>query len=169
MQCDIDPCDLAGSDILFISDIAGLEVYQCASWALGPSHGGIISATQITGGKDSVFGRLSLADNQAGKTNYYKTFWKNAGADWGPVRAEVVMNSSSQFARESVALALGTSTDDMTNKPNDSSFLRTTETVNSVVTGGNIPIWIRQIVTAGGPTAERGQDIQVQILLTSAE
>jgi len=169
MQCDLDACDLSGFDIVFGSDITGLVIYQCANWTLGGSHGGAKGTTRIFDGKNTIFQRVSVSDNQNGAINYYKTFWHNVGDNWENVRVEVTTNSSSQFSRESVAIAVGTSSDNMTDKPNDSTFGTLTPVFDEVATGSDIPIWIRQTITAGGATAERGQDIQVQIMLVSAE
>jgi len=169
MQCDVDPCDVTGCDIVFGSDITGLVIYQCQNWALDENHGGTIGETRIFDGKDQVFGRLSLEDNQAGVVYYYKTFWKNTGETWPDAYAQVTTNASAMFARESVTVCLGTPNDDMNNKPNDEEFGLLTDYVTAVETDGDIPVWIRQEVTAGGSTAARGQDIAVQIMLVAVE
>jgi hypothetical protein len=57
----------------------------------------------------------------------------------------------------------------MTNKPNDADFSNISGVIESINPEGSIPIWIRQSITAGGTTAERGQNISISIMLTSVE
>lgn len=170
MQSDISPSDTSQSDITFASDLTGLMVYQCDHWEQDASHGGAISDVRIFDGYNSVFPRTSLADNIAGATYYYKTFWKNVSTDpWTPFRAEVTINSSSTFARETTTVCLGDATDNMSNKPNDASFGNYTETIDTVEPGDSVPVWIRQVITAGGANPARVQEVEVQITLVAVE
>jgi hypothetical protein len=170
MQSDIDPCDLSPCDLVFGGEITGLIIKRCSNWEQGPTHGGAMGNVRIFDGHDEIFTRTSLEDNQNGVTNYFKTFWQNIGDNtWPRLRAIVTINASSQFARESVAVALGDETDNMTNKPNDSGFSNQTAIIDEIEPGEAIPIWIRQRITAGGENAERGQNVQVQIMLMEAE
>ena len=170
MQCDLGSCDLSPCDLILGGDITGLSIFQCANWARGSSHGGGIGTTRIFDGEDQIFQRTSLEDNQNGAVYYYKTFWKNIGVEgWPKLKVEVTVDASSQFARESVAIAIGTTSDDMTNKPNDTDFSNVSEDIDSIDPEGSIPLWIRQTITPGGTTAERGQNISISIMLTSVE
>ena len=170
MQSDIDPCDLSPCDLSLGGEITGLIIRRCSNWEQGPMHGGAMGDVRIFDGHDEIFTRVSLLDNQLGATYHYKTFWVNIGDNiWPQLRAEVILNSSSQFARESVAVALGDDTDDMTNKPNDADFGYQTAIVEETEPGGAIPIWIRQRISPGGQNPERGQNIQVQIMLVKVE
>lgn len=168
MLPDLDISDINLPDIFLSGELAGLEIYRCAVWDVGDTHGGIISDVQITDGKDAVFQRVSREDNRNGVTNYYKTFWKNgSGSSWPDVRAVVEVNATISFPRESVSIAIGTAGDDMSNKPNDSAFGMMSDTVSSLSSGDAIPVWIRQVISGspGGEMPDRGQDVQISIVL----
>lgn len=165
MLPDFDSSDISAPDIVFSSDFAGLEIYQCENWTIGPAHGGNISSIQIFDGEGVIFPRVTRVQNQEGMKQYVKTFWKNTGTDsWDSIAPVIVQDASLTFPRESITLAIGAASDTMLNKPNDSEFSYQPSAVN-VVPGESISVWIRQIITPGGSNAELYSDVPCVIQL----
>lgn len=166
---DIDIPDVSVPDYILGGELAGLEIYQCEHWGLDEYHGGVISSTRIYDGKDAIFGRVTKEQNESGVTHYYKTHWKNGSGDsWPDVVAIVSVNASGSFPRESVSVSIGTASDDMSDKPNDSTFSYMSAKVSGLAPGDAISLWIRQIVSGGDTNAERGQDVTISIILQEA-
>ncbi len=166
MRCDVDPCDTSPSDIPVFAEFAGLKWYQCENWDFGPSHGGGPSAVAINGGKDSIFPRVTRAENTDGVKRYRKVFGKNVGvSDWNEFYVNVIQNANQSFSRDHTAIVKGTLTDDMFDKPNDAAFSSTQAGLFTCAVGDYFALWIRQELYAGGTNPQRGQDIVIQIEL----
>lgn len=123
----------------------------------------MISETVVT----TVFDYINDAENQAGATDYRKGFIKNFGTVSTGVcntRPSLVIPNA-LVDRLSVKIALGTPTDDMTNKPLDAAFssVLTTE----IEPGASIPVWLKRTILAGG--AEPGSYLGIQLILTVSE
>jgi len=166
MRFDIDPLDTAGYDLPVFAEFTGLKWYQCTNWDFGPSHGGGVSATVITGGKDSIFPRVTRTQNEDGVKRYRKVFGRNVGSsNWDEFNVIVTKNASATFSRDRTAIAPGTLTDDMFDKPNDDAFSESIAGPFTAAVNDYFALWIRQELYAGGTNPKRGQDIQIQIEL----
>ncbi len=165
MLPDLEVPDLSYPDIILSSDFSGLEIYQCENWTYDSLHGGNIGTSQIYDGENSIFPRTSRIQNVEGYKQYRKTFWVNAGTEtWENIAPVVTQNATAQFPRETVTVAIGTATDSMTNKPNDSVFSGQPAGV-TIEPGQSIAVWIRQIITPGGVAAEIYSNVTCTIQL----
>jgi len=164
MKLDIEPLDTALFDIVTFAEFTGLKWYQCTNWAFGPSHGGVISATAITGGEDAVFPRVTRTENTNGVKRYRKIFGKNVGYEnWAEFYVDIIQNANSSFSRDHTAIAAGTADDDMSTKPADLSFSTLRAGPFSCDVGGSFGVWLRQELYAGWSNPKRGQNITVSI------
>lgn len=75
-----------------------LKIFQCATWAEGASHGGDISAVEITSGlANNIFDDISDAERVAGDIDYRKIYVKNTNADtWAAVRLWISLFTESE-------------------------------------------------------------------------
>jgi len=165
MRCDIDPCDVSPVDLQVFADFTGLKWFQCENWDFGTDHGGGYSTVVINGGQDAIFPRVTRAQNADGVKRYRKVFGKNVGqSDWNEFYINIIKNANQSFARDHTAIAKGTLTDDMFDKPNDAAFSSRAGPYTCQV-GEYFALWIRQELYAGGTNPQRGQGIIIQIEL----
>ncbi|HWQ65969.1 MAG TPA: hypothetical protein VN372_03755 [Methanospirillum sp.] len=126
-------------------------------------HGGAISDTIV----ETIFDFISDAENQAGSTDYRKGFIKNFGetpTGICNIRPGLVMPNA-LVDRLGVTIALGTASDDMTTKPDDSAFSSVLNT--EISPGSSIPVWLKRTILAGG--SEPGSYLGIQLVLTVSE
>ena len=166
MRLDIDPLDTSPFDTPVFAEFTGLKWYQCVTWDIGVDHGGGPSDVVITGGKDSIFPRVTRIQNEDGVKRYRKIFGRNVGSsNWDEFYVNIIQNASLTFTRDRTAIAPGTLTDDMFDKPNDIDFSETQAGPYTCMTGDYFALWIRQELYAGGTNPQRGENIQIQIQL----
>jgi len=127
----------------------GLQLLKCANWAEGPTHGGIVTEYTV----DVMWDYVSEYENINGASDYRKAFIKNFGetSTGECVIRPVITAPNALTGRINVILASGTASDNMTNKPPDSSF---GNSLSMTINPGEIkPIWLKRTVTAGGSPA----------------
>lgn len=157
---DITPFNIV---IVGTASYSGLQLLQCVNWAEGPAHGGEITETPA----DTIFDYISNSENQNGMTDYRKAFIKNFGnvsTEICNIRPSLVLPPA-LITRLGISIALGTTTDDMTDKPSDGAFgvvLNTT-----IAAGESVPVWLKRIVVAGGVSP--GSYLGIQLVLTVSE
>ena len=127
----------------------GLQLLKCANWAEGPTHGGIVTEYTV----DVMWDYVSEYENINGASDYRKAFIKNFGetSTGECVIRPVITAPNALTGRINVILASGTASDNMTNKPPDSSF---GNSLSMTINPGEIkPIWLKRTITAGGSPA----------------
>lgn len=128
---------------------AGLQALKCANWAEGPTHGGIATEYSV----DVMWDYVSEYENINGASDYRKAFIKNFGktSTGACVIRPVITAPNDLIGRINVILALGTASDNMTNKPADGSFGNSLSL--TIDAGETKPIWLKRTITAGGSPA----------------
>lgn len=144
---------------------ANIKWYQCAIWTEGDTHGGDISAVEITSGADqNIFDDVNDTERAAGDIDYRKIYIKNLNVDtWNAVKTWF----SAVPDNTTVAMALGTTVDVeaevKTGGTAPLTYVTPTSKVHTdVLTVGNLiqdaykAIWIKRTVVAGaaGETAD---------------
>jgi hypothetical protein len=128
---------------------AGLQALKCANWAEGPTHGGIATEYCV----DVMWDYVSEYENINGASDYRKVFIKNFGetSTGACVIRPVIEAPNDLVGRLNVKIAVGTSSDNMTNKPADASF--GSSIIADLDPNEVIPIWLHRSITAGGSPA----------------
>jgi len=142
----------------------GLQLLKCANWAEGPNHGGI--STEYT--VDVMWDYISEYENINGTSDYRKVFIKNFGetSTGECVIRPVITAPNTLTGRINVVLASGTASDNMTNKPPDSSF---GNSLSMTINPGEIkPIWLKRTVTAGGSPARSYLGIRFDLTVSES-
>lgn len=150
---------------IIISDsysYAGLQLLKCANWAEGPTHGGI--ATEYT--VDVMWDYVSEYENINGASDYRKAFIKNFGdASTGScVIRPVIVAPNELVGRINVILAVGTSSDNMVNKPADNLFGASLSL--TIDPGQIVPVWLKRTIIAGGSPAKSYLGIQFYMVVS---
>jgi len=140
-----------------------LQFLKCANWAEGPSHGGIETVNAV----DICWDYISEYENVNGATDYRKGFIRNYGE---LSTGECVIRPSfvapnALVGRLNVTIALGTTSDSMSNRPSDNSF--GAGLITTIDPGISIPIWIKRVITAGG--SDPGSYLGIKFVLTVSE
>lgn len=141
----------------------GLKLLKCANWAEGPTHGGVITDTEV----DVCWDYISEYENVNGASDYRKCFIKNFGTtDTGEcvIRPSFIAPND-LTGRLSAIIAIGTATDTMSNKPSDGVFGASINT--EIAAGASISVWLKRTITAGGSTP--GSYLGVQFVMTVSE
>lgn len=141
----------------------GLQALKCANWAEGPTHGGI--ATEYT--VDVMWDYVSEYENINGASDYRKVFVKNFGevSTGSFILTPVIEAPNDLVGRLNVKIAIGTSSDNMTNKPADTNFGSSLTTV--IDSNAVLPIWLKRSITAGGSPAS--SYLGIKFYLTASE
>lgn len=141
----------------------GLQLLKCANWAEGPNHGGIVTEYTV----DSMWDYISEYENINGASDYRKGFVKNFGEDstGSFILTPVIEAPNDLVGRLNVKIAIGTSSDNMTNKPVDTNFGSSLTTV--IDSNAVLPIWLKRSITAGGSPAS--SYLGIKFYLTASE
>ncbi len=151
-------------DVILSSDITGIKWYQCQNWTYDINHGGNISGSEIVNGENAVFDWVSRAENIAGLIDYRKVFVRNeSDQDYPSIKVMISQNSSSIFNRCFTAVALGTVSDTLSNRPADAYFNEDFVGPYEFAVGEIIPIWIRRNLNAGGEGASYAHAVPTSI------
>lgn len=135
---------------------SNLKLYQCTVWAEGASHGGAITATEITSSGDQIiFDDVTDAQRQSGVTEYRKVYFKNLNADTVSIKAWI--NQPYSATNETISVALAVSTSDVqTDAAAYTYYTPTAITDGTVLDCGALAqnaskgVWIKRVVSAGG-------------------
>jgi len=142
----------------------GLQLLKCANWAEGPTHGGIVTEYTV----DVMWDYVSEYENINGASDYRKAFIKNFGetSTGECVIRPVITAPNALTGRINVILASGTASDNMTNKPPDSSF---GNSLSMTINPGEIkPIWLKRTITAGGSPASSYLGIRFNLTVSES-
>ncbi len=137
-------------------DPASIKCYQCATWAEGLTHGGAISATEITSGVDqNVFDDVTNAERVAGDTEYRKIYIKNENADtWEGVKLWISTQTPATNSIVSIVAGIGADTqadaDDYVYVSPDSKVHADVITVGNLVQNASASVWIKRVISAAG-------------------
>ena len=138
-------------------DSALIKFYQCATWAEGASHGGDISATEITTGVDqNIFDDVSNAERVSGDTEYRKIYIKNTNADtWNAVKAWI--DAFTPATNDEITIKLGTNAGVQSEEGVAAGYVSPdSKSHGDVLSVGNLAqdayqsVWIKRIVSAAG-------------------
>ncbi len=138
-------------------DPAQVKIYQCSVWAEGGTHGGDISATEITSGADqNIFDDVTNAQRVAGVTEYRKIFVKNLNAaTWNAVKLWI--DTFTPATNDEIYIKLGTNTGVQSVEgvavgyvSPDSKTHADVLSIGSLDQNAYQAIWIKRVVTAGG-------------------
>ena len=139
----------------------GLKLLKCANWVEGPSHGGIETTNEV----DICWDYISEYENINGSSDYRKCFINNYGdVSTGECNIRpsfIVPNGLS--GRLNAVIALGTTTDNMSNRPADGSFGAALTT--TIAPGESVAVWIKRTITSGGT----GSFLGVQFVMSVTE
>lgn len=142
MRFDVDSFDTSQWDLLVDSDSGGLKVFRCVNWDETPLHGGSVSEYEV----DALFDTITADQNRNGYTDYRKVFFFASESDIIGKTYRVVLNAPNAIiTRISLSMAIGTASDTMSDKPDDSSFGDSIQTDVSFL--NYVPVWIKRTIT----------------------
>jgi hypothetical protein len=134
---------------------ANMKLYQCATWAEGASHGGDISATEITTTDQAIFDDVTDAQRISGVTEYRKVYFKNANADTISIKCWI--STAYTATNETITIALAQSTSDTQTAASaytyyspDSIAHANVLDCGSLAQNASKGVWIKRVVSAGG-------------------
>jgi len=132
------------------------KLYQCAIWTEGSSHGGDISATEISAsGIQNIFDNVTDQERQNGDTEYRKVYFKNLNADTVSIKNWIETAYSAPNETISISLAVSTSDTQASATgytyytPNSISHANVLD-LGSLAQNAYKGIWIKRVITAAG-------------------
>lgn len=150
-------------DIISNITYSGLVFLKCANWAEGPNHGGIQTEYTV----DTLWDYISEYENTNGASDYRKGFIYNSSEEstGACVIRGAFIAPNAVSGRLNSIMAVGTASDNMSNKPLDTAFGSSIGV--TIAPGESVPIWIKRVITAGGD--DPGSFIGIRYVLTVSE
>jgi len=162
MTFDLTAYDLGKWDQILITSETGLKLMQCANWTESASHGGIRGTAEVS----ILFDDFTDAENLSGATDYRKCFIYASEDDVLNKTYSIELTAPTALSdRLTATIAAGTSSDDMTDKPDNSAFASSLSC--SINAGMAQPIWIKRTLTA--PSSENPayfRKVGIKIIMT---